>query len=114
MGINIHCACMQGNRDIVSNTARLKRDYTHEENKENIILIQSIFRGYIFREHLKENLKYQLLKKSANLQTNSSLKYNYIRQIDINKIFEQYPMINNFKDMNLITMKFMEEEFNNG
>ena len=102
MGINIHCACVQGNEDIISKIVKLNREYTQEENKKNIILIQSIFRGYIFREHLKENLKYQLLKKSANLQTNNSLKYNYIRQIDINKIFEQYPIINNFKDMNLI------------
>ena len=93
MGINIHCACVQGNGEIISNTARLKREYTQEENQKKIILIQSIFRGYIFREHLKENIKFQLLqykyilKKATNLSTNNSLKYNYIRQLDINILY---------------------------
>ena len=87
MGINIHCACIQGNGEIISNTARLKREYTQEENQKKIILIQSIFRGYIFREHLKENIKFQLLKKATNLSTNNSLKYNYIRQLDINILY---------------------------
>ena len=102
MGINIQCACMQGNGEIFAHTERLKREYTHEENIKKIILIQSIFRGYIFREKLKENIKFQLLKKVTNLSLNNSLKYNYIRQLDINKIFEKYPIIKNFKDMNLI------------
>ena len=110
MGINIHCACMQGNGEIIANTERLKRQYTHEENIKKIILIQSLFRGYIFREHLKENIKFQLLKKVTNLSLNNSLKYNYIRQLDINKIFEKYPMINNFKDMNLIIFKLFINE----
>ena len=83
MGINIHCACIQGNGEIISNTTRLKRAYTQEENKKKLILIQSIFRGYIFREHLKENIKFQLLKKATNISKNNSLKYNYIRQLDI-------------------------------
>ena len=34
MGINIHCACIQGNGEIISNTARLKREYTQEENQK--------------------------------------------------------------------------------
>ena len=74
MGINIHCACIQGNGEIISNTARLKRVYTQEENKKKLILIQSIFRGYIFREHLKENIKFQLLKKATNLSNNKNIQ----------------------------------------
>ena len=102
MGVNIDCLCIQGKGEIISNTARLKREYTHEDNIKKIILIQSLFRGYIFRERLKENIKFQLLKKATNLSNNNSLKYNYIRQLDINKIFEKYPKLKNFKDMNLI------------
>ena len=33
-----------------------------EDDTKKIILIQSVYKGYIFREHLKENIKFQLLK----------------------------------------------------
>ena len=105
MGINIHCDCNQGNGEICVNTTRLKqleRKYTQEDNIKKIILIQSIYKGYIFREHLKENIKFQLLKKATNISSNTSLKYNYVKKLDINTIFEKYPMIDQFKDMNLI------------
>ena len=61
MGINIHCDCNQGNGEISINTTRLKQlehKYTLEDNIKKIILIQSLYRGYIFREHLKENIKF--------------------------------------------------------
>ena len=105
MGINIHCNCNQGNNDVTINTTRLKQiesKYTLEENLKKIVLIQSIYKGYIFREHLKENLKFQLLKKTTNSSMNGTLKYNYVKKININTIFEKYPMIEQFKDMNLI------------
>ena len=105
MGVDIHCSCGQGNGEITINTTRLKaldNIYVLEENSKKIILIQAIFRGYIFREHLKENIKFQLLKKSTNMSSNNTLKYNYVKQLDINKIFEKYPLIEQFQNMNLI------------
>ena len=104
MGINLNCDCNKGNGEVYINTTRLKvidNKYTEDDIKK-IILIQSVYKGYIFREHLKENIKFQLLKKSTNMSSNNSLKYNYVKKLDINTIFEKYPMIDQFKDMNLI------------
>ena len=105
MGINIHCDCNQGNGEICVNTTRLKQlehKYTLEDNIKKIVLIQSVYKGYIFREHLKENIKFQLLKKATNISSNTSLKYNYVKKLDINTIFQKYPLIEQFKNMNLI------------
>ena len=88
MGVDIHCSCGQGNGEITINTTRLKaldNIYVLEENSKKIILIQAIFRGYIFREHLKENIKFQLLKKSTNMSSNNTLKYNYVKQCIANE-----------------------------
>ena len=103
MGVSLNCMYCNNNAEIRANTSRIKSlDFkcNTEENIKKLILIQSVFKGYICREHLKENIKFQLLKKSTNISSNS-LKYNFIRHIDINTIFGKYPLLEQFKGMNL-------------
>ena len=53
MGINLNCDCNKGGGDVYINTTRLKGldNKYNEDDTKKIILIQSVYKGYIFREH---------------------------------------------------------------
>ncbi|MCQ2817849.1 MAG: hypothetical protein MJ252_11345, partial [archaeon] len=88
MGIACGCSNNTKDREIFLDTARknkLVEEYAQlPENLQKIVLIQSIFRGFIYR--LKEEQK-------ASWEKIPTLKYNSLNKFNINDIFEEYPLL---------------------
>ena len=105
------CACQQNfDNDVKLSSSRLKfldEKYSNEENISQIIKLQSMIRAYLFREELKDNVKYQMIKKTSTNTTQTN-KFNMVKNMDIKEIFSKYPLLPQFKDKNLILKPLYE------
>ena len=99
MGIN----CGGCNRKLYDNEIKLstyrlrelEKKYSSPKYLPHIIKIQSVYKGILLREKIKEKFKFhkfQLLQIKNSKET-STQKYSYITKVDMKEIFEKYPLL---------------------
>ena len=96
MGINCGgCNRKINDKEVKLNTYRLReieRKYSSQKYQPHIIKIQSVYKGILLREKIKEKFKFQLLQIKNSKET-STQKYSYITKVDMKQIFEKYPLL---------------------
>ena len=111
MGINCGgCNRKINDNEVKLNTYRLReleRKFSSQKYQPHIIKIQSVFKGILLREKIKEKFKFQLLQIKNSKET-STQKYSYITKVDMKQIFER--MLGNDSGVRIDLIKYSPSE----